>query len=255
MNTISRLNYERGPSRLWTAAAAILLAWHLQATPDRGANCVSCHGTPLNGMQLQGYQGTTNFGSGTLKYYKVQPGQTVVITYQVTNDWGGTFGLTLNKLNNAGLSNATDRLVYTPDSTWANRSSFFTVGPTAGPSTWPFNLKVATNTPADVYLLQSIMAGLDSGGTRWSDAESFYLQVAAPASAPSPMIASPQRGNGTFSAKVTTVSGFTYYLEYKTSLSATTWSIAAQVAGDGTQKTLTDPNATDAERVYHVRVQ
>jgi hypothetical protein len=55
--------------------------------------------------------------------------------------------------------------------------------------------------------------------------------------------------------RVVTNSGFTYYLEYKTDLSATTWNAIAYTPGDGTSKTLTDTAANDSQRFYLVGVQ
>lgn len=47
----------------------------------------------------------------------------------------------------------------------------------------------------------------------------------------------------------------TCYLEFKTSLSITNWSVATSVAGNGAVQTLTDTGATDRQRFYRVRVQ
>jgi ELWxxDGT repeat protein len=59
---------------------------------------------------------------------------------------------------------------------------------------------------------------------------------------------------GTFSVSVPTVRGRTYFLECKRTLSDPNWTPLLAVFGDGTTKTLTDPDATTAERFYQVRV-
>ena len=62
----------------------------------------------------------------------------------------------------------------------------------------------------------------------------------------------PRSGN-TMSVLVPTVSGKTYTLEYRPSLSVSNWSSASSVAGDGTTKTLSDSSATGGARFYRVR--
>ena len=57
------------------------------------------------------------------------------------------------------------------------------------------------------------------------------------------------------SVQVVSVSGFTYYLEYRTNLTSGTWLSATQTAGNGGVLTLTDTGATDQQRFYRVRVQ
>jgi hypothetical protein len=53
--------------------------------------------------------------------------------------------------------------------------------------------------------------------------------------------------------QVTTASGFTYFLEYKISLTDATWMPATQAAGTGGAITLTDTNAVLTQRFYRVR--
>jgi ELWxxDGT repeat protein len=60
---------------------------------------------------------------------------------------------------------------------------------------------------------------------------------------------------GSFSVSLPTVSGQTYFLETKRTLSETDWSILLAVFGDGSVKTLTDPNASAPQRFYRVRVE
>jgi hypothetical protein len=244
--------------RAIVAPLALCCALNAGATPDRGANCAACHTDAFkNGMALANFQGTTNLGAGLLKVFQVRPGSTAAIQLNVTNGYGGNYGLTINNLGSGGFSNAAHHLVFTPDPTWTSRSSgtYFTVGPTGiSPDLWTFNLLVQTNTPLDFYTVQAQMAGFDSGALLWSQQESFYVQVMA-ATAPRPLIVAPHRVGSSFSVQVATTSGFTYYLEYKSALSAASWVTAAQTAGDGTVKTLNDTTATDPQRFYRVRVQ
>lgn len=227
------------------------------ATPDKGSNCNGCHSAQADGMALLNYSYMTNIGAGSRKLFLVSPGQTAVIRLNVTNNWGGNYGLTINNLTGAGVYSAADHLGFTADPTWTSRSSgtYFTEGPIAtSPNLWTFNLAVQASTPADIYSVQTQMAGKDIDLTRWSQVENFYVQVAS-ASAPRPTIVAPQRSGNIFSAQVGTVSGFTYYLEYKDTLSSAYWSNASQVAGDGTAKSLSDTGASVPQRFYRIRVQ
>jgi ELWxxDGT repeat protein len=58
-----------------------------------------------------------------------------------------------------------------------------------------------------------------------------------------------------FSVSLPTVSGKTYYLESKLSLSAPDWTTLSAVFGDSTVKILADPDATAPQRFYQVRVE
>jgi hypothetical protein len=99
------------------------------------------------------------------------------------------------------------------------------------------------------------MAGPSNG--EWSQIEDFFIQVlpAVLPPAPIPTITAPSLSTGQFSVTVATVSGYTYYLDYKQMLDAPAWSNAAQVAGDGSGKVLTDSSAGDSQRYYRVRVE
>ena len=231
-----------------------------QATPDQGSDCSSCHSDQFkNGMSVLNYQILTNLGSGLQKVFQVRPGQTNTIQFGVTNGYGGNYGITINNLNGNGFYTATHHLSYTADGTWSARGSgtgaYFTVGPVSNDSTtWSFQLVVKTNAPIDFYSIESQMAGLDSGSALWSQTEPFYVEVVA-ASAPQPLITNPHRSGSSLSVQVVSVSGFTYYLEYKTNLTSGAWLPAAQAAGSGSVLTLTDTGAADQQRFYHVRVQ
>jgi hypothetical protein len=242
---------------LCAASAVVLGAVSASALPDYGADCTGCHATPKNGMALTGFQTQTNLGAGLLKVYKVIAGHTAAIQLNVTNRYGGSYGLDINSLDNSGFNNPADHMSYTPDATWDNQSSgtWFTVGPTAtSPTTMTFNLAVNASTPADYYPVETQMAGRDSSNAKWSQVEPFYVQVVS-AAPPRPALLAPRRAGIAFSVDLATTSGFTYYLEYKTNLTTGTWTAAAQASGDGTVKTLTDSAASDSQRLYHVRVQ
>jgi hypothetical protein len=243
---------------LCAASAAVLCAVTANALPDYDVDCRSCHGTAKNGMALTGFQTQTNLGAGLLKVFKVIAGQTAAIQLSVTNRYGGNYGLNVNSLDSSGVNNAADHMSYTPDATWDSQSigAWFTVGPTAtSPTTWTFNLAVSADTPADYYPVETQMAGRDSSNAKWSQVESFYIQVVPVAARPTPLLLVPRHTGSTFSVDVATTSGFTYYPEYKTNLTTRTWAVATQASGDGTVKTLTDSAASDSQRLYRVRVQ
>jgi hypothetical protein len=243
--------------RVVTTALVAVLALSAKATPDQGLDCASCHDIAQTGMSLANFQTTTNLGAGLRKVFRVSPGNTAVIQLNVTNDYGGNYGLSIDNLGAAGGNNASDHMAYTADPAWTSRSSatYFTVGPVGtSPDLWTFNLGVKTNTPVDYYMVQTQLAGSDSNNNLWSQQEAFYVQV-MPAAAPAPSLLAPHRSSGSFSVQVATTSGFTYFLEYKTALSATGWNPAAQTPGDGRLKTLTDTTASDLQRFYRVRVQ
>ncbi|MDQ6632067.1 MAG: delta-60 repeat domain-containing protein [Verrucomicrobiota bacterium] len=67
-----------------------------------------------------------------------------------------------------------------------------------------------------------------------------------------PQLFNPIRTGNTFNISVATVSGKTYVLEYKNSLSVSNWILLPAVPGDGTIKILSDPGASVAERFYRV---
>jgi hypothetical protein len=222
-------------------------------------NCAGCHGTPQNGMAIVNYQTTTNLGNGLRKVFQVKPGQTAVIQLNVTNNYGGSYALNLNDFDAGGVNNGSDHLAFTADPAWTHyfpgtTTNFYMAGcATTSPDRWTFNLVVKTNTPADFYTINSQMAGAYAS-TMWSQQESFYVQVVAAAPLV-PVLQAPQRSGNSFSVQVATTSGFTYYLEYTTNLTAPLWNAAAQTPGNGTIQTMTDTTATDSWRFYHAHVQ
>jgi hypothetical protein len=231
----------------------------MSALPGNGYGCGNCHNQTLkSGMTFTNFQAVTNLGLGLAPVYKVKPGQTAAIQFAVTNRYGGNYGLNLYYLEAGGFNKPTNHLAYAADTNWVRRTAgdiYFTVGPTnTVPTVWTFNLQVKTNTPTDYYRIFAYMAGKDSLGKIWSQSEPLYVQVAAAEPLVPPLLTS-QRAGDSLSVQVATVSGFTYSLEYKDDLFSSLWSPAAQSAGDGTVKTLTDGSATVPQRFYHVRVQ
>jgi hypothetical protein len=92
----------------------------------------------------------------------------------------------------------------------------------------------------------NVNGGLDKA---WVDQVSFSV------SNPPPVIAASRLVNNVFSAAVMTVNGRSYVLEYTVSLGQPDWVSLPPVAGDGTLQWLTDPAATDLQRIYRVRAQ
>jgi hypothetical protein len=77
------------------------------------------------------------------------------------------------------------------------------------------------------------------------------LLLGGPAS--NPVILSAVHGVGQFSVLIQTSAGKSYSLEYKDALNASGWTGLPAVQGNGTVQTLTDQNATVAQRFYRVR--
>ena len=106
---------------------------------------------------------------------------------------------------------------------------------------WGNNLNGQCDVPTAVSNVIGVAAG---------SAHSLLL-LGTPAG--NPVILSASYSAGQFSVLVQTASGKSYSLEYKDSLSASTWTGLPAVQGNGTLQILTDPNATVAQRFYRVR--
>jgi hypothetical protein len=106
---------------------------------------------------------------------------------------------------------------------------------------WGDNLSGQCDVPTAVSNVISVAAG---------SAHSLLL-LGTPAG--NPVILSASHTGGQFSVVVQTSSGKSYSLEYKDSLSASTWTGLPAVQGNGTVQVLTDANATVAQRYYRVR--
>jgi len=70
-----------------------------------------------------------------------------------------------------------------------------------------------------------------------------------------PQLVNPVHSNGVFTVSLATVNGENYFLEFKNSLTADTWTALPAVAGDGTVMPLVDPSATGSRGFYRVRVE
>jgi hypothetical protein len=68
-----------------------------------------------------------------------------------------------------------------------------------------------------------------------------------------PMLLNPHRSGNQFTVLVQTANGRNYALEYKDSITGTTWTSLPSVRGNGTMMLLTDPDATVGQRFYRVR--
>lgn len=237
------------PSR-FVAAVLSFLPCAAIAHVNSGSNCASCHSTARNGMTLTGSHSVTNVGSGVRKVFQVIPGNTVDLGIQVT-DGHSSYGLAVVSLDDGGIENSANKLSYQPDASWTKRSSYYSVGPSSSNKSWTFRLVVRTGTPPDLYRARVRMAG--TGGGRWNQEESFYIQVLKP-NPPSPAISEPVWQGGTFTCRVPTTAGFTYRLESRRDVATPMWSVVAETAGDGTLRTLTDSAASLGSGIYRIRV-
>lgn len=245
-----------GTRRFPVLTVLVCLAFALGTSPAQahvgsGANCANCHSSARNAMSLTGFQLTTNVGAGSLKAYVVAPGETVSIGIQVT-DGRNEYGFAMVGLDATGTLDSSHKLVSQPDAAWTRRSAYYSLGPKTGNQSWTFRLGVLTNTPPDLYLLSLRIAGDGSG--RWSEQESFLVNVQA-ATPPQPQVTEPTRNGTTFACRVTTSAGFTYSLETQREPGVSPWSTVVSATGDGTTRTLTDPDATAPHAVYRVRVE
>jgi hypothetical protein len=238
-------------SRRFVTGVLGFLPCAAMAHVNSGSNCASCHSTARNGMTMTGSHSVTNVGSGLRKVFQVLPGATVDLGIQVT-DGHSSYGLAVVSLDDGGIANSANKLSYQADTSWTKRSSYYSVGPSSSNKSWTFRLAVRTGTPHDLYRARIRMAG--TGGGRWNQEESFYIQVLKP-TPPSPAISEPVWQGGTFTCRVPTVTGFTYRLESRRDLAVPVWSVVAETTGDGSTRTLSDPSATPGSGVYRIRVE
>ena len=70
-----------------------------------------------------------------------------------------------------------------------------------------------------------------------------------------PLLMNPSRTSEAFESVVNTVTGRTYRLEYRSSLSEETWTPLQEVVGSGGVKTLSDQNPSSPQRFYRLRVE
>ena len=128
---------------------------------------------------------------------------------------------------------------------WHNHSAWDRVTPilkaNGFAAAWGNNL----NGQCDVPNAVSNVIGVAAGSVH------SLLLLGSPAG--NPVILSASHSAGQFTVLVQTASGKSYSLEYKDSLSASTWVGLPAVQGNGTVQTLTDPNATVAQRFYRVK--
>jgi hypothetical protein len=81
----------------------------------------------------------------------------------------------------------------------------------------------------------------------------YHTVVLLADSLPVPQLLNAAWQSNRFSALVQTLSPKTYALEYKDSLSATTWTSLSTNAGNGALRVLTDPATTTSQRFYRMR--
>jgi len=98
------------------------------------------------------------------------------------------------------------------------------------------------------------ITGLSLDGAQKLDYGLMQPTLLANILAPTPTIDSPVFNSSAFSVSINTVPGASYNLEYKTSLSDSTWSQSASVVGDGSTKVLADQGAASGSRFYRIRI-
>ena len=137
--------------------AVLALSYEVEAHVTSNLSCSNCHSTSRNAMDLTGFQRILDLGAGdgALKVFTAKPGQTISMGVNVISG-ANQFGVNFHVTNPAGITNATDQLVFTPDVNWTKRSSggtFYTVGPSSWASAVvkTFNLTVSATTPPDLY--------------------------------------------------------------------------------------------------------
>lgn len=237
------------PSFRLALATGIFLCLALQpasAHVNSGVLCANCHGSARQAMALTAFQSTT----GSIPVYTTTPGQKVSIGINVNNG-GSEYGIALVGLEVAGKSNSSHKLPLAPDAAWTKRNGYFSLGPKSGARVWTLQVNVPATTPPDTYIVTLRAAG--TGGGRWHEDESFQIEVSRPVP-PSPQLTHPSFDGTQFHCQVATTAGFTYSLETRRDPSQPTWTTVATVPGDGSVKTLTDPNATVSQALYRVRV-
>lgn len=94
---------------------------------------------------------------------------------------------------------------------------------------------------------KDMLCCLSGADAAWLDDVSLVSSV--------PSLQAPRRDDSTFSVSLTTVTGRTYYLEFKPTLSASNWTTLAGIGGTGDTITLADSAATNAQRFYRVRME
>src|SRR5207237_4827155 len=71
---------------------------------------------------------------------------------------------------------------------------------------------------------------------------------------PALRLLNPSRSGGRFNAVLQTLNRKNYALEFKTSVTATSWTTLPGVPGNGALRQLTDPAATAPQRFYRIRL-
>ncbi len=95
------------------------------------------------------------------------------------------------------------------------------------------------------------LTGVTAVAAGWN----YSLALVGTAGAAPLILTQPNWSAGTFTVAVPTQSGSTYTLQYKTSLSDSTWTGLSPMAGNGSVLRLTDPSATSSQRFYRVLQQ
>lgn len=125
-------------------------------------------------------------------------------------------------------------------------------GAALGALTGAFVWAPAADAPAGLVTIPIVVT--DSGVPPQSVTGTVEVTVTRP-QAPQPAVVDPRFEAGLMSCSVSTVAGATYVLEFREDLGAGSWSSVSQVAGDGTQRSLQDPNPAGPRGFYRIRVE
>jgi len=121
------------------------------------------------------------------------------------------------------------------------------IGPSSGAFSWtvPVDATAGTTT-IDVTVT-------DDGTPNLTATQSVSI-VIEPQAVMRPIITATVYTGQSMEMTVATVIGHNYILEYKTSLTDTTWTELPAVVGDGTERVLSDPDPVGKQRFYRIRV-
>ncbi len=142
--------------------------------------------TSHHGMNLLGNE-VNDLGKGPLQTFVVQPGETATLLFDVYEDehdyiLGGRTVQEVGVLHGSSPIFTADL----EDTYWKYRPwGFYTIMLDdfySGPHLFTYEMKVGIDTPADFYLMEAVLAGMDEGEDsdheiKWYQIEQFYVEV------------------------------------------------------------------------------